>query len=173
MTDFLTELNSDQLFVPDVYFLVFCSSTLFSWLLLLNDFLQRRSLRIIVKLNEHNNFASFWKFLLMSRSWLYFYDIFVIYQNIFLVLVFMEPFYAIMREFSEAILIQTEKFYFFSKTDSCFRKFWEMYLSEFMTISFSKHAYSVSALNPFMTEVPIIKKPVHWFAGEFKRGRRS
>ena len=66
-------------FVPDVYFLVFCSSTLFLWLLLLNDFLQRRSLRIIVKLNEHNNFASFWKFLLMSRSWLYFYDIFVIH----------------------------------------------------------------------------------------------
>ena len=79
MTDFLIELNSDQLFVPDVYFLVFCSSTLFLWLLLLNDFLQRRSLRIIVKLNEHNNFASFWKFLLMSRSWLYFYDIFVIH----------------------------------------------------------------------------------------------
>ena len=105
--------------------------------------------------------------------WYIHIHIFVIYQNIFLVLVFMEPFYAIMREFSEAILIQTEKFYFFSKTDSCFRKFWEMYLSEFMTISFSKHAYSVSALNPFMTEVPIIKKPVHWFAGEFKRGRRS
>ena len=97
---------------------------------------------------------------------------FLWYKNIFLVLVFMEPFYAIMREVSEAILIQTEKF-FFSKTDSCFRKFWEMYLSEFMTISFSKHAYSVSTLNPFMAEVPIIKKPVHWFAGEFKRGRRS
>ena len=48
-----------------------------SWVLLLNDCLERRSPHIIAKLDEHITFVSFWKVFLMPLSWLFLYGIFV------------------------------------------------------------------------------------------------
>lgn len=50
---------------------------LFLWVLL-NGCLQRRSLQIIAKFDEHNTLGSFWRFFLMSLSWVCLYSIFVI-----------------------------------------------------------------------------------------------
>ena len=50
-----------------------------SWVLLLHDCLERRSLHIIAELDEHITFVSFWKLFLMPLSWLCLYGIFVIH----------------------------------------------------------------------------------------------
>ena len=53
-----------------------------SWVLLLNDCLERRSPHIIAKLDEHITFVSFWKVFLIPLSWLFFYMAFLWYVHI-------------------------------------------------------------------------------------------
>ena len=93
-----------------------------SWVLLLNDWLERTSPQIIAKLDEHITFVSFSKVFLILLSWLFFYTAFFVIRAYYIFLKYNPTFHRsghkvrfLQQWVNEAILYKQKGFNFFQK----------------------------------------------------------
>ena len=148
--------NYYYLILFDILFL-----NILSWVLLVNDCLERRSLHIKAQLDEHITFVSFWKVFLMPLSRLCLYGIFVIRAHScfcdihqrFIVTVIERDCYATIRgsqcgnfyiNKNVLIFFINEKLFYviFKSCPSLLKS------PEFMTPGVLKYAYNSPALKP-------------------------